>query len=81
VSWQDPSADIANVNAAYRVERDENRRLREALTAIRDGDYCSGARNIASAALGENEPPPAYRPEVDAEVDAILDASEREQKP
>jgi hypothetical protein len=55
VSWQDPSADIANVNAAYRVERDENRRLREALTAIRDGDYCSGARNIASAALGQKD--------------------------
>jgi hypothetical protein len=30
VSWQDPSTDIANVNAAYRLERDENRRLREA---------------------------------------------------
>lgn len=34
MSWQDPSADLANVNAAYRIERDENRRLRAALNAI-----------------------------------------------
>lgn len=31
MSWQDPSADIENVNAAYRMEREENERLHAAL--------------------------------------------------
>ena len=35
MSWQDPSADLANVNAAYRLEYELRERYRQTLVEIR----------------------------------------------